>query len=289
MVSGETLKRHQAHYRGDSSEWQRNARLLQSLWRERQGLPPGGERDYDGSYLAAECQIRESASAYISDGAKAAVRSALASKESGAVMQPNRLWFNLLSSQPLCFNLFGELSEKVNDPRVSRALSRVWPDIATVTCIRYEWSPGRKDPRFLGNGTAFDVYIEYISVDESARFLGIEVKYHEDLAVKAPTCGARPEEVFHTSKAFADGSFATMSTGKNAQILLDHLLALSINQDPGSGAHRVVRLALPEAQHGCGRGNPVVLAQRRRPDVHPHDARGSGRRAPGRVRRALGR
>ena len=95
--------------------------------------------------------------------------------------------------------------------------------------LRYEWSPGRRDPRFLGNGTAFDVYLEYTATDGSPRFLGIEVKYHEDLGVAPPSCAGRPKEVFKTSGVFAADSFPVMSTSKNAQILLDHLLALSIN------------------------------------------------------------
>ena len=122
-------------------------------------------------------------------------------------MQPDRLWRNLLSSQPLCMNLFGPLSENHNDPRASLALSRVWPDISTVTGIRYEWSPGRRDPRFLGNGTAFDVYIEYNATDGSPRFLGVEVKYHEDLRVAPPSCAGRPQEVFEASGVFAVDSF----------------------------------------------------------------------------------
>ncbi|NHA66840.1 PGN_0703 family putative restriction endonuclease [Phycicoccus flavus] len=234
MLTEAVLRHHQAYYAGDRSEWQRTARLLQSLWRQSRGLPPGGEESYHGSYLPDTDEVRHSGDAYICDDAKAAVRRAVADKQRGAVMQPTRLWSNLLSSQPLCFNLFGPLSEHVDDPRISRALARVWPDIATVTSIRYEWSPGRNDPRFLGNGTAFDVYVEFVATDGSARFLGIEVKYHEDLAVKPPTVGGRPRQVFEQSGAFRPGSFERMSTGATAQLLLDHLLALSMNLSPGS-------------------------------------------------------
>ncbi|MBR7744367.1 hypothetical protein KC207_13820 [Phycicoccus sp. BSK3Z-2] len=228
MVSGDLLRQHQAYYRGDRSEWQQQVRLLQSLWRQSRGLPPGGEESYHGSYLPETDEIRDSGAAYISDDAVAAARRAVEDKQRGAVMQPKRLWSNLLSSQPLCFNLFGPLSQHLDDPRTSTALARVWPDIGRVAAIRYEWSPGRKDPRFLNNGTAFDVYVEYDAVDGSQRFLGIEVKYREDLAVKPPTVGDRPRQVFEDSGAFASGSFDTMSTGRNAQILLDHLLALSM-------------------------------------------------------------
>ncbi len=230
MVSGETLKAHQAYYKGDSRGWQQQARLLQSLWRERHGLQPESDALHAGSMLADVPRYKVAGSAFVSaDAVRAAKKAARIAKIEGAVMQPTRLWRNLLSSQPLCMNLFGPLSENHNDPRVSLALSRVWPDIRTVTGIRYEWSPGRRDPRFLGNGTAFDVYLEYTATDGSPRFLGIEVKYHEDLGVAPPSCAGRPQEVFETSGVFAADSFPVMSTGKNAQILLDHLLALSIN------------------------------------------------------------
>ena len=74
-----------------------------------------------------------------------------------------------------------------------------------------------------------DVYVEYTAMDDSPRFLGIEVKYHEDLGFAPPSCVGRPQEVFETSGVFAVDSFPVMSTGKNAQILLDDLLALSVN------------------------------------------------------------
>ncbi|MGG5257523.1 PGN_0703 family putative restriction endonuclease [Phycicoccus avicenniae] len=231
MVDDEVLRTHQAYYRGDRTEWQRTARLLQSLWRERKGLAPGGSEPHAGSTLAAHETPEVTGSAFVSEDAFAAARKAVETRQRGAVIQQDRLFRNLLSSQPLCFNLFGRLSEHL-DERASAALARVWPDIATVTGIHYEWSPGRKDPRFLANGTAFDVYVEYDAVDESKRFLGIEVKYHENLEVSPPTVGDRPKEVFAASGTFADGSFPEMSTGLNAQLLLDHLLALSMNESP---------------------------------------------------------
>lgn len=232
MVSRETLQAHQAWYSGDSPGWQRQARLLQSLWRESHGFPARGLGPHDGSYLPDDESAKQRGWAFISDDARNALRTAICAKQKGAVLQEKRLWCNLLSSQPLCFNLFGVLSENHDDPRVSRALAKVWPDIATVTGFRYEWSPGRRDPRYLGNGTAFDVFIEYTAIDGSPRFLGIEVKYHEDLGVKAPNCGGRAQAVFHESGVFSGDAFATMTTGKNAQILLDHLLALSLNAAP---------------------------------------------------------
>lgn len=248
MVDEDTLRAHQAYYPGDRTEWQRTARLLQSLWRERKGLAPSGPEPHAGSSLDAESGAEESGSAYISADAFAAARKAVSERQRGAVIQKDRLYRNLLSSQPLCFNLFGRLSEHLHDPRVVEAIRALFPDVATLDAIRYEQSPGRGDARFLENGTAFDVLLDYHDADGAARFVGIEVKYHEDLGGKEPDIRERAREVFRTSGAFAEGSEEELTQGQSAQILLDHLLALSMNADSRSATGRFVLLH-PERNH----------------------------------------
>ena len=76
----------------------------------------------------------------------------------GKLFAAPRIHDDLLSSQPLCFNLFGELKA---DLRVATAFARhLWPDrVDKVTCLELEHSPGRGDPDYLGNRTVFDVYL----------------------------------------------------------------------------------------------------------------------------------
>jgi hypothetical protein len=60
-----------------------------------------------------------------------------------------RIWNNLLSSQPLCFNMFGE---KTDDPDLAtRFLEKVLP--GTVTRVDFEYSTRRGQP----DRSAFDV------------------------------------------------------------------------------------------------------------------------------------
>ena len=250
MVNGDTLRTHQAYYAGDSQGWQQQARLLQSLWRERRDLPPRGEGEQDGSYLPDSEAIDRSGAAYISDDARAALNWALKHKQDGAVLQEKRLWYNLLSSQPLCFNLFGPLSEHVADPRTSATLNAVWPDIDRITSITYEHSPGRGDDAFLGNRTAFDVYIEYIGRSGAERFLGIEIKYHEDLSGGAPALRARALAVLCDSGAFTSMAEKAVTTGRTAQLVLYHLLALSMNAHGGRQGKFVV--VYPAANRAVG-------------------------------------
>ena len=55
---------------------------------------------------------------------------------------------------PMCFNLLGDLHADL--ALADHAAHRWWPDLpGTVSEVRFEWSPGRADPAFLNNRTAF--------------------------------------------------------------------------------------------------------------------------------------
>jgi len=75
------------------------------------------------------------------------------------IKQP-RIWNNLLSSQPLCFNLFGELHFDLE--LATKFFGQLFPGkIETVTSIKFEYSPGRGNKQYIGDHSAFDVFIEY--------------------------------------------------------------------------------------------------------------------------------
>jgi hypothetical protein len=180
MDERDILKAHHVMVRGDNT-WQRQARLMQALWRERAGLKAG---EHQGSRLGSRISRADgdppTLSNFISEPAKRQVLAAVdAAPHTGAFLSRPRLWVDLLSSQPLCFNLFGPLAEEPD--LATAALRLVWPQqITRVTDIRFEWSPGRGDARYTANRSAFDVFIGYEGPGGRG-FLGIEVKYHEDL------------------------------------------------------------------------------------------------------------
>ncbi|WP_157944125.1 PGN_0703 family putative restriction endonuclease [Blastococcus atacamensis] len=131
--------------------WQSELRLRQARWREQLGQPAGmaGQRRL-GSRLPAG----DTTNNFLTPSVARAV--ANARLEPGALISTPRIYDNMLSSQPLAFNLFAELQQDLElAGLIGRAL---WPDlVASVESIRFEWSPGRADPRFLGNRSAFDV------------------------------------------------------------------------------------------------------------------------------------
>ena len=101
--------------------------------------------------------------------------------------------------------------------------------------MRFEYSPGRRDPLFLGNQSAFDAAIELDIGGGLLGLIGIETKYHEHAVVaavpKAPAL-ARYLEVTERSGAFTDGWRERVVGTALQQIWQDHLLALSMLQHP---------------------------------------------------------
>ncbi len=74
--------------------------------------------------------------------------------------------------------------------------------------VRFEHSPGRRDPTFLGDQSAFDVAFD-IDVGAGKRaILGAETKCHEHASAEKapkPSALARYTEVTERSGIFIDG------------------------------------------------------------------------------------
>lgn len=145
---------------GSDSVFQRAIRAKQSAWRERMGCPIGEHRGRPlGSRLTMPF-AEESLANYLTPTIREVVRREVIEPTHGQdkMYSAPRIFNDLLSSQPMCFNLFGELSADLDlATTVCRAL---WPvAVDEVTSIEFEWSPGRWSDRYLANGSAFDVAI----------------------------------------------------------------------------------------------------------------------------------
>jgi hypothetical protein len=214
--------------------FQRRARLLQALWRCEQGLPIGEHRGRPlGSRLAIPA-AKDTLSNYITDGVRALARREVLDRDraKGKLYGQPRIFNDLLSSQPLCFNLFGELQRDL--ALAGRALRRVTQGrIDAVTAIHFEHSPGRGDPKYTGDRSAFDVFVEYTTAQGTRGFAGIEVKYHEDLDDRASPHHERYDEM----GCFDAAASARLRAKPLQQVWRDHLLAGSLLADPDAGYH----------------------------------------------------
>lgn len=95
------------------------------------------------------------------------------------IIEEGRLFNNLLSSQPLCFNFFGELK---NDPILAlNILQRFYPNFTEVLSIKFEYAP--KGKKYTNDNSAFDVAFE-VKAGEQKGLLGIECKYTDSFSPK---------------------------------------------------------------------------------------------------------
>ncbi len=210
------------------SPYQRRARILQALWREEMEYPIGLHRGRPlGSRLAMPFAEKTLAN-YLTEEARSAVRAELESAAcEGKLYGYPRIYNDLLSSQPLCFNLFAPMKA---DPDLA---ARVLHDLSggrvhRVTGIRFEHSPGRGSPHYTGDLSAFDVFVEYATEEGGRGFCGIEVKYHEDMKERAARHRPRYDEVAAAMACFQVEALEALRSQPLQQLWRDHLLAGSL-------------------------------------------------------------
>jgi hypothetical protein len=213
------------------TEYSAHARLLQSKWRHAKGYPMGKYGNYLEGAFAKTAKVN-----FLTKRIQAlATDEMINAKSSKALYDEGRMWSNLLSSQPLCFNLFGELS---HDMKAATACFRqLFPDrIQHVNAVRFEYSPGRENPKYTGDRSAFDVFVEY-ERDGIKGFIGIEVKYAEALREESAKNAeasfrkhrGRYEELSRPELGvFKSDSIERLRRPPLSQIWRDHLLAIAL-------------------------------------------------------------
>lgn len=208
----------------DQSEFSSKARLLQSIWRTEKGF------DFEkyGNFIPIDF-AKETGANYLTDSVFEIVKDEVKNaKNVGKVISEPRIWNNLLSSQPLAFNLFAEL--KLNGQLATKVFKELYPDlgIERITNIEFEHSPGRKDIKYTGDSSAFDVFVEYSTTSGQSSFFGIEVKYAEHLKDNPSSHKDRYEEIAKDSGIFDLSRLDDLKKKPIQQVWRDHLLTLSL-------------------------------------------------------------
>jgi hypothetical protein len=219
----------------DKSQFQRSARLLQSIWRTEKGYANGEHKSKKGiKVLGSRLPMpwaQETLATYLNDTIRDVVREEVLTPDNsrGKLYARPRIFNDLLSSQPLCFNLFAELKRDLSLATV--VMSELAPGVVgSVLDIDFEWSPGKSDPRLTGDRSAFDVYVTFKSPSGGSGFIGIEVKYHENLTGKAANTTNRHIEIASQMGCFKQSALEQLKQQPLQQIWRDHLLA---------GIHRI--------------------------------------------------
>jgi hypothetical protein len=258
------------------SAWRAQCRLLQSWYRETvlcepPGLSkPGSDAEGHpverlvGSMLSADAVRARPGLNFLSPEIAAYVGTRAAQVlHAGGTIEEDRLTRNMLSSMPLCFNLFGHLRDhRVDAAAVLRGLLAL--DIAAVERIDVEEAPPAD--QHLGDRTAFDAFVEYRSSDGELGFLGIETKYTEPFSAakySRPIYTALTED---PASGFRPGAAAVLQEPATNQLWRNALLVLSLRRTrPYRHGHVVVLACRGDA--GAARAVAGLREQLVAPDL----------------------
>lgn len=230
ILSEHTLRQHDAYEPGDT-RFRAAARAKQSIWRQHHGWKagyqsaPDGKRRRLGNCLATRAACL--GANFISDEVAKLVRTEIAFREEGALIDEKRLTANLLSSGPLVFNVFGPL--KLDLKLATRVFRRLFPDfVRSVTDILFEHAPKRGDATFTADYTAFDLLVQCRTVDGKNGFIAIEVKFSETMTEPAARLRPRYDELSESCGCFRRHANPALRTGPLQQFWRQTMLAASM-------------------------------------------------------------
>jgi hypothetical protein len=219
------------------TEFRRAVRFHNAMWRETNGYPIGTQRSRPGAPLRLVGSrldldfARASGATFLTTRAIAAARARTAFVEPHQMFDHQGFWADLLSSEALAVNVFGDLAADLD--RADRAVHTWWPRApGRVSEVRFAHSPGRFDPSYSNSLRSFDAVFVLSLPDGSNGALAIDVKYREVVqrnGVK-PTHMPRFGEIHDRSDAFAPGTIEVLGRSPLSLIWLEHLLLLSMLQ-----------------------------------------------------------
>jgi len=230
----------------NSTSWRKKLRIHQGWWRAFVlGVPQGEYHDKKNNVWKKVCNrvFEETSSGNINFLGEAASKAAMTTlKDRGApssgMVDESRLKYNLLSSQPLCFNFFGELKE---DPEFGlRVLQTWWPNLTRLNQVLFEFAPKTKDS---DDNSAFDIAFE-VEYGDKTGIIGLECKYTDSFSFKPQNSKIfygdigskghkRYSEIFEDSRnSFSREYYEYVRAKEINQLFRNQLIAGRIVQNP---------------------------------------------------------
>jgi hypothetical protein len=230
LIPANVLKKHRVHEPLDT-RFRSAARLLQALWREDRELPIGSYVGEDGKRRKLGSRISEAAGNgggnFLTPEIAYIARRETAYREIGALIDTERLTTNLLSSTPLTFNLLAPWQAALE--RASGYLRELLPAFTgNASQFLFEHSPGRGNPKFTADYTAFDALIRYSDAHGRSGFVAFEIKYSESMREPMAELKPRYDELSEASGLFTDPAATALRTNPLQQLWREHLLAQSM-------------------------------------------------------------
>lgn len=218
------------------SRWRAQYRLLQSWYREtvlHEEPAVGANGELVGSMLSKDAGAagRNFLSSYIAAYVEKRIPEV---QQANGTIEVTRLRQNMLSSQPLCFNLFGFLRQHRAEA-AALLKTALGLDIAEVETIECEWAPVNG----IGDRTAFDAFVEYRTSSGAPAFLGVETKFTEPFSTTEYESNLYTA-LTNSSGVFREGAAAALRSSATNQLWRNALLALSLRQSGYVAGHAVV-------------------------------------------------
>ena len=177
-------------YKGDSP-FVANCRKLQSIYRYEIGeeIRPYTDRNgnvhYYGNYISDGDTPKDGCwKNFLTEDAFKHANERVENRQKYETIEKDRLFNNLLSSQPMAFNLFCPLRKMLTESpeTATQVIKAALPDypIHEVTGVELEFIPGNyKD--LTGDKSAMDAIIKFKDKDGKDGFIAVETKYSENL------------------------------------------------------------------------------------------------------------
>jgi hypothetical protein len=207
-------------------ESKRRIRFHQGWWRAFVLNEPAGRNpaDKDKSVCNTILSGDVTNKNFLSEAAcKSVEATQIARKEFGAgLFNEDRLFNNLLSSQPLAFNFFGELKQDLE--LAKRIFAHYVPGLDEVSNVIFEYAP---QERYTEDNSAFDVALE-IKVNGQSGLLGLECKYTDTFS---PTEYEKPayRRVFSQDSGYL-APFEAYKASRFNQLFRNQLIASALIQ-----------------------------------------------------------
>lgn len=210
--------------------FRRRMRLHQSWWRENQGLAMGADARGSLGSLINEKDAQEGKN-FLNEGIREVAEAAVGNRH----VSMKRLRENLLSSQPMAFNLFGPLvgNQELACDLIASLLG-VRPKSATV-CL--EFAPTPKED-YLCDETSFDALIDCQFFDGERGIIAVETKLSEPFS--PATKGKFPDRPIYRAVACDSGLYINPDDKSLAesdcwQLWRNHLLLELYRRKLGAG------------------------------------------------------
>ncbi|WP_336921017.1 PGN_0703 family putative restriction endonuclease [Aquipuribacter sp. SD81] len=225
----------------------RRYRRAQSRWRETVlGLPPGESAPARnvGSRLRTDAPdsaqwLTPHVAAYVADRLPQAERD-------GEAIERGRLFGNLLSSQPLCFNVFGQLAAYPN--AAARLLTRLLDQhVDRVDDVLVEHTPPAAKAT-LGDRSAFDAYLA-LTIDGAPAFVGVETKYTEPFSATKYRRDSYDQVTERADGWFVKDAARAAVTSATNQLWRTLMLAQTTELQTDAGSGTVLVLCLDDDPH----------------------------------------